>query len=106
MTLTGAAPVRGIDPFFGASVDRAIFGPLWEQLGTFITPRIIIFIGVLLIAHFVLLRVRQGRNVYAVGGNAEAARLSGINVAALHVRRIRVQRPDWPAWRACCWHSA
>ena len=80
MTLTGAAPVRGIDPFFGASIDRAIFGPLWEQLGTFITPRIVIFIGVLLIANFVLLRVRQGRNIYAIGGNAEAARLSGVNV--------------------------
>jgi ribose/xylose/arabinose/galactoside ABC-type transport system permease subunit len=80
MTLTGAAPIRGLDPFFGASVDRAIFGPLWEQLGTFITPRIVIFLGVILASHYVLTRVRQGRNVYAVGGNTEAARLSGINV--------------------------
>ncbi len=80
MTLTGAAPIRGLDPFFGASIDRAIFGPLVGDLGTFITPRIIIFLGVLFAAHFVLLRVRQGRNVYAVGGNAEAARLSGIDV--------------------------
>ncbi|MEX1297017.1 MAG: ABC transporter permease, partial [Candidatus Limnocylindrales bacterium] len=75
-----AAPIRGLDPFFGASIDRPVFGPLVGDLGTFITPRIIIFLGVLFIAHFVLLRVRQGRNVYAVGGNAEAARLSGIDV--------------------------
>ena len=59
-------------------MDRALFGPLVEQLGTFLTPRILIFLALLFVAHLFLLRVRQGRNVYAVGGNAEAARLSGI----------------------------
>ena len=78
MTLSNAAPIRGVDPFFGPSVDRALFGPLWEGLGSFLTPRILIFLGLLLVAHIFLLRVRQGRNIYAVGGNPEAARLSGI----------------------------
>jgi ribose/xylose/arabinose/galactoside ABC-type transport system permease subunit len=78
MTLSDAAPIRGADATFGASVDRALFGPLVEQLGTFLTPRILIFLTLLFVAHLILLRVRQGRNVYAVGGNAEAARLSGI----------------------------
>jgi ribose/xylose/arabinose/galactoside ABC-type transport system permease subunit len=78
MTLSDAAPIRGADATFGASVDRALFGPLVEQLGTFLTPRILIFLALLFVAHLFLLRVRQGRNVYAVGGNVEAARLSGI----------------------------
>jgi ribose transport system permease protein len=33
------------------------------------------------IAHIVLTRTKLGRYVYAVGGNEEAARISGINVA-------------------------
>jgi ribose transport system permease protein len=39
-----------------------------------------IMIAVYLIAWFVLERTRYGRHVYAVGGNAEAARLAGVNV--------------------------
>jgi ribose transport system permease protein len=35
---------------------------------------------VYIVAWFVLERTRYGRHVYAVGGNAEAARLAGINV--------------------------
>jgi ribose transport system permease protein len=79
-TLSDSQPIRGADAAFGPSVDRAIFGPLVNQLGTFITPRVVIFLGALLIANFVLKRVRTGRNVYALGGNVEAARLSGIDV--------------------------
>ncbi len=41
MTLSDAAPIRGADASFGASVDRALFGPLDEPLGTFLTPRIL-----------------------------------------------------------------
>lgn len=84
LTISGAGPIRGADSSFGPMVDRALFGPLWKDLpvGTFLTPRIIIFLVLVLVAHLVLLRIRQGRNVYAVGGNPEAARLSGIDVAA------------------------
>jgi ribose/xylose/arabinose/galactoside ABC-type transport system permease subunit len=82
MTISGAGPIRGADSSFGPSVDRALFGPIWQDLplGTFLTPRILIFLALLVVAHVILLRVRQGRNVYAVGGNPEAARLSGIDV--------------------------
>lgn len=41
---------------------------------------VIVMIVVYGIAWYVLERTRYGRHVYAVGGNAEAARLSGINV--------------------------
>jgi ribose/xylose/arabinose/galactoside ABC-type transport system permease subunit len=41
---------------------------------------VIIMIGVYTIAHFVLTRTKLGRYTYAIGGNEEAAKLSGVNV--------------------------
>jgi ribose/xylose/arabinose/galactoside ABC-type transport system permease subunit len=41
---------------------------------------VLIFLGFALLAHIVLRHTRYGRHVYAVGGNPEAARLSGLNV--------------------------
>jgi D-xylose transport system permease protein len=42
---------------------------------------LVIMIGLLLVLSFALSRTTWGRHVYAVGGNAEAARRAGINVA-------------------------
>jgi D-xylose transport system permease protein len=42
---------------------------------------LVVMIGLLLILSFALSRTTWGRHVYAVGGNAEAARRAGINVA-------------------------
>ncbi|WGL50401.1 ABC transporter permease [Nocardioides sp. BP30] len=44
---------------------------------------LVIMIGLLLILTFALSRTTWGRHVYAVGGNAEAARRAGINVARI-----------------------
>ena len=33
-----------------------------------------------IVAHFFMARSRLGRQIYAVGGNAEASRLSGVSV--------------------------
>ena len=44
------------------------------------TLAIILFALVFLVAHFVLTNTRFGRHIYAVGGNSEAARLSGVPV--------------------------
>ncbi len=41
---------------------------------------VIILIVVFLLAHYILTQTSYGRSVYAVGGNREAARLSGIRV--------------------------
>ena len=41
---------------------------------------VIILIIVFLLAHYILTQTSYGRSVYAVGGNREAARLSGIRV--------------------------
>ena len=38
------------------------------------------FLAAVLIVHFTLTRLRFGRHIYAIGGNEETARLSGINV--------------------------
>ncbi|MGC5562180.1 sugar ABC transporter permease [Streptomyces sp. FR-108] len=49
-------------------------------------PIVVPVIGVLLVAGtFLLQRTRFGLHIYAVGGNAEAARRAGINVAAVRV---------------------
>ncbi|MEX0427672.1 sugar ABC transporter permease [Nocardioides sp. DS6] len=42
---------------------------------------LLIIVGLLLVLGFALSRTAWGRHVYAVGGNAEAARRAGINVA-------------------------
>jgi inositol transport system permease protein len=44
---------------------------------------VIIFLVAAVIAHIVLSHTRFGRRVYAVGGNPEAARLSGLNVSGI-----------------------
>jgi ribose transport system permease protein len=72
LAITGGTPVNGIDPLF-------------SNLSSFYIQRIpvpaIFFFGVALIAWFALERTYIGRQVYAVGGNKEAARLAGIPVA-------------------------
>jgi ribose/xylose/arabinose/galactoside ABC-type transport system permease subunit len=45
----------------------------------------IIFLVFALLAHIVLRYTRYGRHIYAVGGNREAARLSGLNVTLLTI---------------------
>lgn len=50
-----------------------------------VTMPVFIALGVLLLAVLVTRYTGYGRRVYAVGGNAEAARLAGINVAAVRL---------------------
>ena len=45
----------------------------------------IIFLGVFAITHFIMKYTSFGRSIYAVGGNSEAARLSGINVEKIKI---------------------
>lgn len=69
--ITGGFPLsnfpRGFD-FFGGGYLLGIPFPVYVFLAT--------FVGM----HFLMNYTRFGRSVYAVGGNMEAARLSGINV--------------------------
>ena len=80
----------GMSAFRGAALQFASGGPIsgfddnftfWGQgkIGPVPVP-VIIFLFAAFIAHVALRYGRYGRKVYAVGGNAEAARLSGLNV--------------------------
>ena len=64
---------------------KAIFAGQVNLLGLEIPAPVFYFLGVGLIASFLLRRTGFGRHVYAVGGNETAARLSGVNVDRVKV---------------------
>ncbi|MFF7231643.1 sugar ABC transporter permease [Streptomyces sioyaensis] len=46
---------------------------------------LVLFLAVLVVANFVVRRTTYGRQIFAVGGNAEAARRAGINVNKIRI---------------------
>jgi methyl-galactoside transport system permease protein len=72
---TKAAIVSSLTPPFKAIAQNS-FGPSFFQI-----PLLGIYVVVITFIVWVLLRhTKQGTNFYAIGGNAQAARVSGINV--------------------------
>lgn len=71
LILTAAAPIAGF-PYLIQFIGREFVGP--------IPVSFLLVIGVYIIFHIFLTRTQTGRYIYAIGGNKEAARLSGINV--------------------------
>jgi inositol transport system permease protein len=71
LLFAGGGPISGFEPSF----------TWWGQgkIGAVPVP-VIIFLCAAVLAHVVLRYTRYGRQVYAVGGNPEAARLSGLAV--------------------------
>jgi inositol transport system permease protein len=71
LVFSGGGPISGFEPSF----------TWWGQgkIGPVPVP-VIIFLAFAAVAHITLRYTRYGRQVYAVGGNPEAARLSGLNV--------------------------
>ena len=68
-------PVFGVCPAFEKIATGKLFGVL---------PYLIVFyIVIMAIVAFILTKTVYGRRIYAIGGNAEAANVSGINVKAL-----------------------
>ena len=60
------------------------FAWLGRGLGWFSIPHAVLLMGLIYLgAHILMSRTTLGRRLYAVGGNAEAARLSGVNVTAV-----------------------
>ena len=51
-----------------------------NYLGGKLHSNVLIFILIALIAWFILNQTRFGRNIYAIGGNQEAARVAGVKV--------------------------
>ncbi len=77
---TNGMPVTNLDKGFLAIGQGSQPIPLGSY--TFQLPNpVIIFLVVLVIAWIVLYRMKFGRYIYAVGGNARSARISGINVS-------------------------
>jgi ribose/xylose/arabinose/galactoside ABC-type transport system permease subunit len=70
MTITDGQPAVGVNYDFMELGRGRIFG--------FPIPAVILAV-LLLLGHFLLVRTRFGRHVYALGGNEESARLSGIS---------------------------
>jgi len=90
VTLGGMSAFRGAALLFAAGGPISGFDPnfIWWGQGKITIPGlewavpipVIIFLAFAVLAHIVLRYTRYGRQVYAVGGNPEAARLSGLNV--------------------------
>lgn len=76
-----SSTVRGPDGQFTTVPEPPIFSAIDSRvLGENIAVVTLIFLGAALVTWFVLERLRIGRYLYAVGGNLEAARLSGVPV--------------------------
>jgi D-allose transport system permease protein len=69
--------ISGANPVFGFPYDfiTALTGNIW-----FIPAPVVLALAVALILWFVTAKTRLGRNIYALGGNREAAYFSGIDV--------------------------
>ncbi len=89
VTLAGMLIIRGIGLWISEGQPRLApkeFGWLGqESIGPIPVPVIATFL-VYIICYFILSRTKFGRSVYAVGGNKEVARLSGININSVLVR--------------------
>jgi ribose transport system permease protein len=72
LAITSGLPINGIDPIF-------------SDMSSFYIQEVpvpaLFFVGAVLVAWFVMERTYIGRQIYAVGGNKEAARLAGIPIA-------------------------
>jgi ribose transport system permease protein len=73
LNLSGGTPIVGLPKAFTALA--------YSQIGGVPFP-FVVAVLVLVLALVILRRTRLGRHIYATGGNAEAARLSGINIKA------------------------
>jgi ribose transport system permease protein len=71
LSLSAGVPVTGVPVDFSDLAYELMFG---------IPVPVVIAAAVLAVSHVILTYTRLGRRIYAVGGNEEAARLSGINI--------------------------
>jgi ribose/xylose/arabinose/galactoside ABC-type transport system permease subunit len=73
LVFTEGRPVSGFDAGFRSLATGSV---------GFVPAPVVVMILVYIAAHLVLTRTTFGRYVYAIGGNEEATRLSGVNVRA------------------------
>jgi len=80
---TGALTVVVIGVVYYLSIERSRNPQLTSLKGVPIS--LLVIVGLLVVLTFALSKTAWGRHVYAVGGNAEAARRAGINVARIRL---------------------
>ena len=84
-----------------SSFAAAIFGAvIWANSERGFPLAFLLVIIFLVFWTWVAERTTFGRHVYAVGGNAEAARRAGINVPRIRVLVFMISRPDGRRWAA------
>jgi ribose/xylose/arabinose/galactoside ABC-type transport system permease subunit len=87
VTLGGMSAFRGLALLWSGGQPISAFRDQYKYLGQgFVGPvpiPVIVFLGFALIGWIILKYTRYGRRIYAVGGNQEAARLSGLNTSRL-----------------------
>ena len=75
--ITNGYPVYGFEDSFALIGQGYLFG--------IIPIPVIVFFVVIFIAWFILQKTYFGRHIYALGSNAEAARLAGVNIDKLRI---------------------
>jgi ribose transport system permease protein len=87
LQITGAQPVSGLPEEFGTLGNGALFRIVRDTGGTFpdvvfpgIPYPVVLMLAIAVVVAVALGRTAFGRHIYAVGSNAEAARLSGVKV--------------------------
>ena len=80
-------PVSGLTDTFNYIGQGEIFKimPVQGQPDMGIPIPILILVGVAIAAHIMLNNTRFGRHIYAIGGNEQAARISGLNVGRIKI---------------------
>jgi ribose/xylose/arabinose/galactoside ABC-type transport system permease subunit len=71
LVYSGGRPISGFSENFRVFATGELF---------FVPVPVVIVLGVYVAAHFVLTRTKFGRYVYAMGGNEEATKLSGVSI--------------------------
>jgi ribose/xylose/arabinose/galactoside ABC-type transport system permease subunit len=79
-TLGMMMAARGVANMIGAGKDMSRFPDSFSWLGAGFAGPVIITILMVLLTWFILTKLKVGFNAYAIGGNEEVARLSGIAI--------------------------
>lgn len=83
--VTNQVRVAGIDTIPGFDLARTLFDTEFQFAGATFRTSLIWWIVIALIASWILLRTKVGSWVFAVGGNPDAARASGVPVKAVKI---------------------
>ncbi|WP_420328956.1 ABC transporter permease [Mameliella sp.] len=80
VTLGGLTAYKGVAEILASGRDLSRFPDRFQVLGSgYLVPMLIMF-GVALLTGLFLTKTRLGNHAFAIGGNEEVARLSGVNV--------------------------